>query len=154
DAAALERPQGDPEVVGPCAVLEAYARRQHVERARGNAHVPGEPARDGEADVGVAGPSLPVAEAEVVETLAAASACPASHVDLDPDLRAGPKSGHAVTDVHDLARELVTGDVRERRPRETALEDLAVGGADHRGGDPDEHVPRRRARHIDRPDTE
>src|SRR5581483_295492 len=91
----------------------------------------GEPAADGEADVGVSGLALPVVQAERVQTLAAAVARAAADMDLDADRRPGCERD-ALAGRDDVAAELVARHVWEARRRESAGEDLLVRRAHHR----------------------
>ena len=139
EPSALERPEGDAEVVGPRAFLEGHAVGQHVQGGHGYECVLGEAARDREADVRVSGLALAVVQAEGVHALTAPVARPAADVHLDPDPRARrPVPGLAEDD---LPGEFVPRHVWEARHRELAGEDLLVGRAHHRRAHADERVP-------------
>src|SRR6267143_3255573 len=128
--AALERPEGHTEVVGPRPLLEGDVLREHVKSGDRYRRVFGETAADREANMGVARLSLAVVLTERVHPLAAAVAGAAPDVHLDSDPGARPET--LVIRDGDLSGELMPRHVREPGGRKLSRQYFPVGRADHR----------------------
>src|SRR5216684_2264236 len=109
-----------------------------------NGRVLRQTAVDGEANVRMTGLALSVIQTKRVHPLTAAIARAAADVALDADACAWCER-HAVAGRHDLAAELMPGDMRELRGRELPRKDLLIGGAHHRRTHPDQGFAARRA---------
>src|SRR2546428_1612294 len=142
--ASLERPERDPQVVGPRPLIESHVLRQHVHRGDWHRRVFGEAAADREADVRMARFALAVVLTERVHPFTAAVAGPAPDVHLDTDPRACAET--LVTRDGDLAGELVPWHVRKFGSRELSRKYFRVGRADHRRPYAHQDLARPRAR--------
>ena len=110
-------------------------KRSDVDR-----HVFRQAAGHGEADVRVALLGPAVVQTQLIQALQAARAPTAADVHLDTHAIAGPHFVDPLAELHDLAGELVAGDMRKPRARELPGKDLLIRTAHGAGFDAHERL--------------